>query len=189
VAPAFARQRRAGWAGAEANLLIAVGTDDGAVGVDDGFASFENTLLTLGSAEHEYQCVWNAAGISDNRAFAGGVSEYLFAPAMAYAGGAAGSRCSKACSLWPLESRHNDVRLPVLPLQNTVSVATTQHVMTDSQAYVLSHWFDGVFAGVDDVVRDSLLRIWPVRAGAGVGQLAGAHVGGRGQLFLMLTLR
>jgi hypothetical protein len=112
-------------------------TDDGLP--ESGFASFENTLLTLGGAEHEYKCVWNGAGISDNRAFAGGVSEYLFAPAMTYDGGAWGSRGSKACALWPLESSHNDVRLPVLPLQNTVSGAMLQRVMMMMMPFICSY--------------------------------------------------
>lgn len=171
VAPAFARARRAGWAGPEANLLS---EPEGS-----GFASFENTLLTLGAAEHEYQCVWNAAGISDNEAFPGGVSEYLFAPAMAYEDGGGGSRGSKACALWPLEGVNGAAQFPMLPLQNTVSGAMRERVLTNSEAHVLSYRYDGMFAGVDDLVSPRK-KIGPVRAGSGVAQLSGAHIGGRG---------
>jgi hypothetical protein len=50
VAPAFARQGRAGWAGPEANLLSEGLMPEGLLAAEHGFsvfASFENTLLTL----------------------------------------------------------------------------------------------------------------------------------------------
>ena len=86
--------QRATWAGGEANLLSENMETAEANGAFESFASFENTLMTLGDPAHEYQCVWNAAGITDNRALAGGVSESLFPPADVYEDGARGT---KAC--------------------------------------------------------------------------------------------
>jgi hypothetical protein len=93
---------------------------------------------------------------------------------------------TKACRAWPLDDRSNDnVKFPVLPLQNTVSGKKDSgkdeaRVMTNSEAHVLSYRHDGNF-GVEGL-RD-------VRAGKDVEQLTGAHIGVREKLYLMLTLR
>jgi hypothetical protein len=94
VAAAFSGQAHTGWAGGEVNLLSESLDKSDENGGFTSFASFENTLMTLGDPAHEYQCVWNAAGITDNRALAGGVSASLFPPADVYEDGARGT---KAC--------------------------------------------------------------------------------------------
>ena len=167
--------RRAGFVGAEASLL----------GDASGFASFENTLLTLGLAKDEYQCVWNAAGITDNRALPGGVSEYFFPPALAYASGQEGARGTKACRAWPLQGADNDVVLPALPLQNTVSGRSARRVLVDCEAHVVSYRFDGTFAGVDNM---DAVRVAEA-AGGDAEALAAVRVAGLGELFMLLTLR
>jgi hypothetical protein len=65
VAPAFSGRARAAWAGGEVNLLSESLETDEANGGFEWFASFKNTLMTLGDPAHEYQCVWNAAGITE----------------------------------------------------------------------------------------------------------------------------
>jgi hypothetical protein len=110
-----------------------------------GFASFENTLITLTVRSEHYQCVWNAARIADNRAFPGGISEYMFLPADA----SWPPRGSKACEPWDPELDSGDVSLPVLPLQNTVSGTSPRRVMINTEAHVLSYEYNGEFAGVD----------------------------------------
>jgi hypothetical protein len=137
----------------------------------------------MGDPAHEYQCVWNAAGITDNQALAGGVSEFLFPPADVYEDGARGT---KACRVWPLDDRINDnVKFPVLPLQNTVagkkdSGNDEARVMTNSEAHVLSYRHDWRFE-VEGLPN--------VRAREDVKQLTGAHIGGIEKLYLMLTMR
>lgn len=148
-----------------------------------GFASFENTLITLNtlSAEH-YQCVWNAANIQDNRAFPGGISESRLMPMQA----SWRVRGDKACERWTPELESGDESLPVLPLQNTVSGKSGRRVMINTEAHVLSYEYNGGFAGVNIDVPDSQ-KVGPVEVD--LEQLTGAHAGGRGKLYLMMTLR
>jgi len=74
--PAFpALAARTGYAHGEVNLLNEL---------DDmkhrRFASFENALVALGDTAYEYQCVWNADGIFDNRASPAGSSNVIWRP-------------------------------------------------------------------------------------------------------------
>lgn len=178
VAPVFAGAHPSALAGPEVNLLSEPPGGDASA-----FASFENTLVTLGVASEEYQCVWNAAQITDSRAFPGGISRYLFPPASAYADGARGS---KACRRWELDLEAGE--LPTLPLQNTVSGASTRRVLVDTEAHVLSYRYDGAFTGVDDGAAEAWKRVGPVRAAA-LLEDSPTRLEGTGDLYLMLTLR
>jgi hypothetical protein len=155
VARVFAGAPRNAMAGPEVNLFSEApgGTADGAADEAgaSGYASFENTLITLTVPSEHYQCVWNAARIPDNKAFPGGISEYLFPPASAYAGS---KRGSKACELWDLDREGGDAPLPVLPLQNTVSGASSRRVMVNTEAHVLSYEYDCAFSGVNEGTYD-----------------------------------
>jgi hypothetical protein len=114
VEAVFSGQERTDWEGGEVNLLSESKATAKTNGGFESFVSFENTLMTLGDQAHEYQCVWNASGITDNRALAGGVSASLFPPAKVYEDG---NRGTKACRASPLDGRSNDnVKFPVLPL-------------------------------------------------------------------------
>jgi len=67
----------------EVNLLNEMPRLDG--GQRHMFASFENTMITLGDPLYEYECVWNAAGILDNRAHPAGVSHSFWPPGQTFA--------------------------------------------------------------------------------------------------------
>jgi hypothetical protein len=80
VATAFDGLQRNGMAGPDVNLFsekwsvgpgAEAGEAEAGAYVNVGFASFENTLITLTVRSEHYQCVWNAARIADNRAFPG----------------------------------------------------------------------------------------------------------------------
>jgi hypothetical protein len=58
--------------------------------------------------------------------------------------------------------------------------------MINTEAHVLSYKYDGEFAGVNFGVPDSQ-KIGPVEVN--LERLTGAHVGGEGKLYLMMTLR
>ncbi len=179
VAPAFDGFQRHTMAGPEVNLFSERAEAEAG---DVGFASFENTLITLTVPTEHYQCVWNAARIADNRAFPGGISEYMFPPADA----SWTPLGSKTCEKWHAELESGDVPLPVLPLQNTVSGTSQRRVMVNTEAHVLSYEYDGGFAGVDIGVPVSQ-TVGPVKVN--LEQLTGAHAGGRGKLYLMMTVR
>ncbi len=59
VAAVFSGQERTDWEGGEVNLLSESKATAKANGGFESFASFENTLMTLGDPAHEYQCVWS----------------------------------------------------------------------------------------------------------------------------------
>ena len=84
------------------------------------FASFENTLIVLGESEYEYQCVWNVNCIFDSKASPAWNSHVLWKPGRSddY-----GTRGAHGCLVWDVEQ---DVELPLLPLQNTISVFRSQ---------------------------------------------------------------
>ena len=195
VAPAFDGFQRHAMAGPEVNLFsekrsagLGVEAGEAEAGGDGavGFASFENTLITLTVPLEHYQCVWNAARINDNRAFPGGISEFMFPPADAFWT----RRGSKACELWDPRLDSGDGPLPVLPLQNTVSGTSPRRVMINTEAHVLSYEYKGVFAGVNQNALASQ-KVGPVEVylEPGNGALTGAHAGGRGKLYLMMTVR
>ena len=188
VASAQVDRGRASLVGDEGNLLNEAIAEDSR----HRFASFENTLLNLGAslgvsvdaedeedgfsggdyATHEYQCVWNAAGILDNSAKPGGISTVQFAPGHAYAEEYF-ERGTKVCRVW---QRLLGMKYPLLPLQNTIAVQTeaVRRMMTNTEAHVVSYRYEGV--GVDKMA-----------AMAQVGKLQDEHAGGVGDLFLMMN--
>ena len=184
VAPAFKNQRRTKMAGPDVNLFSERKDTLKDSESPTGFASFENTLITLSSMKkHHYQCVWNAASIVDNRFFPGGISEYMFPPGLVYA--STGERGSKACELWDITD-YTPFPL-LLPLQNTVSGTSDRRVLINSEAHVLSYdLIDGAFTFVDkDLEPKQQIGSVDVR----LKKLEDAHLGGSGELYLMLTLR
>jgi hypothetical protein len=154
------------------------------------FASFENALVALGDAASEYQCVWNADGIFDNRASPAGLSNVLWRPGRSY-DEAYRRRGTQVCRAWDVAP---GVALPLLPLQNTISAdaeqeasqASSRRMLVDTEAYVLSYRFDGSFVAPGTVdVRGAFAD---AEHQPGPDMLQGAHVGGAGRLFLMLRL-
>jgi hypothetical protein len=154
------------------------------------FASFENAFVALGDTAYEYQCVWNADGIFDNRASPAGLSNVIWRPGRssdeAYA-----SRGTQVCRAWDVQQ---GVELPLLPLQNTIRAgaeqearpASSRHMLVNTEAYVLSYRFDGAFAAPETTdVRGAFAD---AEFQPGPDMLRGAHVGGAGRLFLMLRM-
>jgi len=183
VFPALAT--RQSYAGGEVNLLNEV---------DDmkhrRFASFENTLIALGDAAYEYQCVWNADGIFDSRASPAGLTNVIWRPGRSDDDEFA-KRGTQVCRAWDVE---RGVELPLLPLQNTISASPEQdqnetssrRMLVNTEAYVLSYRFDGAFAAAE--TTDVNCAFTDAEHVAGADMLHGAHVGGAGRLFLMLRL-
>lgn len=183
VFPALAA--RQSYADGEVNLLNEV---------DDmkhrRFASFENTLVALGDAAYEYQCVWNADGIFDSRASPAGLTNVIWRPGRSDDDEFA-KRGTQVCRAWDVE---RGVELPLLPLQNTISASSereqtensSRRVLVNTEAYVLSYRFDGAFAAAE--TTDVNCAFTDTEHVAGPHMLHGAHVGGAGRLFLMLRL-
>lgn len=183
VFPALAA--RQSYADGEVNLLNEV---------DDmkhrRFASFENTLVALGDAAYEYQCVWNADGIFDSRASPAGLTNVIWRPGRSDDDEFA-KRGTQVCRAWDVE---RGVELPLLPLQNTISASSerektensSRRMLVNTEAYVLSYRFDGAFAAAE--TTDVNCAFTDTEHVAGPHMLHGAHVGGVGRLFLMLRL-
>ena len=154
------------------------------------FASFENTLVALGDAAYEYQCVWNADGIFDSRASPAGLTNVIWRPGRSDDDEFA-KRGTQVCRAWDVE---RGVELPLLPLQNTISASSereqtensSRRVLVNTEAYVLSYRFDGAFAAAE--TTDVNCAFTDTEHVAGPHMLHGAHVGGAGRLFLMLRL-
>ena len=98
------------------------------------FTSFENVLIVLNDLD-DYQCVWNAEGITDNTATPGGISHVFWSPGQsnAYTYKMRGTR---VCRVWNVAS---NVDMPLLPLQNTVSCH--EEMLVNTEAYVISYGF------------------------------------------------
>lgn len=183
VFPALAA--RQSYADGEVNLLNEV---------DDmkhrRFASFENTLIALGDAAYEYQCVWNADGIFDSRASPAGLTNVIWRPGRSDDDEFA-KRGTQVCRAWDVE---RGVELPLLPLQNTISASSereqtensSRRMLVNTEAYVMSYRFDGAFAAAE--TTDVNCAFTDTEHVAGPHMLHGAHVGGAGRLFLMLRL-
>ena len=114
------------------------------------FASFENTVITLNNPLYEYQCVWNSRAIFDNENNPAGVSHVFWSPQQTMSSEFA-LEGSKACADWPFTGTDLEDSLPLLPLQNTVALASEEltaqfrRVAVNTEAYVLSYRFSGDF--------------------------------------------
>ena len=109
--------------GGENNLLNEAYVDNDGV-QERGVSSFENILIVLPSSL-EYQCVWNADGIIDNTASPAGIS-HVFWPAGQTADELYNKRGTRACRVWDVAE---DVEMPLLPLQNTVSCSSDENAV------------------------------------------------------------
>ena len=89
------------------------------------FASFENTVITLNNPLYEYQCVWNSRAIFDNENNPAGVSHVFWSPQQTMSSEFA-LEGSKACADWPFTGTDLEDSLPLLPLQNTVALASEE---------------------------------------------------------------
>ncbi len=109
------------------------------------FTSFENVLIVLNDLD-DYQCVWNAEGITDNTATPGGISHVFWSPGQSndYTYKMRGTR---VCRVWNVAS---NVDMPLLPLQNTVSCHEEEDIashclgrrmLVNTEAYVISYGF------------------------------------------------
>ena len=128
--PAFpALAARTGYAHGEVNLLNEL---------DDmkhrRFASFENALVALGDTAYEYQCVWNADGIFDNRASPAGSSNVIWRPGRS-SDEAYRRRGTQVCRAWDVEP---GVELPLLSLQNTIRASGAQEMTERSKVWLLA---------------------------------------------------
>ena len=120
---------------------------------DDGldgprWASFENVLVNLREREQQqFQCVWNAAGITDSVFAPGGVSAVFWA-AKESSADEYRDRGTKSCRAWPGGSH------PLLPLQNALAFEgdAERRVLLNSSARVLSYAYDGTSTVEGDVL-------------------------------------
>jgi len=106
------------------------------------FSNFENTLLNVDAAAQDlYQCVWNAVDVRDNDMNPAGVSFTFFPPARTYANGL-DEYGSKFCHRW---QRDPSLVYPLLPLQNTVSFASSfpRRVLLNASARVQHYEYSG----------------------------------------------
>jgi hypothetical protein len=143
------------FAGEEVNLLNEGNDEFGRL--HRRFASFENVLVVLNDLD-DYQCVWNAEGITDNTATPAGIS-HVFWSAGQSNDDTYKMRGTRVCRVWDVAS---NVEMPLLPLQNTVSCDTeedrTSHcldrrMLVNTEAYVISYKFPGIFGllQMDDI--------------------------------------
>jgi len=104
------------------------------------FSNFENTYVN-GAAQDLHQCVWNAVDVRDNDMNPAGVSFTSFPPARTYANGL-DEYGSKFCHRW---ERDPSLVYPLLPLQNTVSFASSfpRRVLLNASARVLHYGYSG----------------------------------------------
>lgn len=177
----------------EANLLNEQ-HDDAGVLKHRRFASFENTLVIL-DGEGEFQCVWNANGIFDNKASPAGLSNVLWASGSSLDDDYR-DRGTKLCRPWDVR---DNVVMPLLPLQNTISCSDEEdaysgclgrRTMVNTEAYVLSYRFHGDFYAEYPAT--------PKRVNAGFTDaehtptdgrmLVHDRLGGAGRLFLMIVM-
>jgi len=130
------------YAGGEVNLL----NEENEMS-SRGFASFENILIVLDEL-NEYQCVWNAEGITDNVATPAGSSQFFWA-SQETSQHAHKHRGTRACRIWDVD---DNVAMPMLPLQNTVSCSTEENstsncldriILVNTEAYAVSYGFNG----------------------------------------------
>ena len=174
------------YAGSELNLL------DEMTGPHRGVASFENIFMVLPSSS-EYQCVWNADGITDNTASPAGLSHVLWAPGQT-ADDLFKERGTRACRVWDVQGH---VDMPLLPLQNTVGCSMLEDtdnkcldriILVNTEAYALSYTFSGDF-GVVAAEPPKINAMFMTRDGEQAeGMLRAEHVGAPGKLFLMLRM-
>ena len=117
------------------------------------FASFENALVDLisGSDEHRFQCVFNAAVITDSVHKPGGISSFFYPEEMTQSETIA-SRGTRHCRY---NDRTNDVVPPLIPLQNIVTKTSQEfsfyrRVLINTPARACSFFYTGK-STVEDV--------------------------------------
>lgn len=171
------------FAGEEVNLLNEGDTEFGRL--HRRFTSFENVLIVLNDLD-DYQCVWNADGITDNTATPGGIS-HVFWSAGQSNDDTYKMRGTRVCRVWDVAS---NVEMPLLPLQNTVSCneeedrashCLDRRMLVNTEAYVISYGFRGLF-GLEQM--DDLNIKWLSTD----KMLQAADIGGSGQVYLMLRM-
>lgn len=154
------------------------------------FASFENVLIVLDRL-NEYQCVWNADGITDNVATPAGISHAFWA-ALETNDANYKTRGTRACRKWEIAEH---VAMPLLPLQNTVSCSeeenATSHcldriMLVNTEAYAVSYRFHGQW---NVLGMDPILVQWDSMEWQSTEHMQqGADVGGAGLLYLTLRM-
>jgi hypothetical protein len=171
------------FAGEEVNFLNE--RDEIFGGLHRRFTSFENVLIVLNDLD-DYQCVWNAEGITDNTATPGGIS-HVFWSAGQSNDDTYKRRGTRVCRVWDVAS---NVEMPLLPLQNTVSCneeeditshCLSRRMLVNTEAYVISYGFIGLF-GLDQMEDINVKWL------ATDKMLQPADAGGAGQLYLMLRM-
>jgi hypothetical protein len=180
------------YAGGEVNLLNEAKRPDNldVSTYDREVASFENILIVL-QGTLEYQCVWNADGIIDNTATPAGISHVMWAAGQT-SDELYRKRGTRACRIWDVPE---DVEMPLLPLQNTVSCSAEEdaatscadrYTLVNTEAYALSYGFSGDFG----LVASEPGNINALFSSSELSDrmLAGEHVGSPGALFLMLRM-
>ena len=154
------------------------------------FASFENILIVLDRL-NEYQCVWNAAGITDNVATPAGISHAFWAPEETN-DDSYNARGTRACREWEIAE---NVAMPLLPLQNSVlcseeenatSHCLDRNVLVNTEAYAVSYRFHGQW-NVEGM--DPILVKWAASEWQSTEHMEQpADVGGAGLLYLLLRM-
>jgi hypothetical protein len=180
--------------GGEINLLNeAKRPDDVDVSTyDRGVASFENIVIVLPSTL-EYQCVWNTNGIIDNTATPAGISHVMWVAGQTedelYR-----KRGTRACRVWDVPE---DVEMPILPLQNTISCSAQEdsatkcldrYMLVNTEAYALSYKFSGDFGIVESEPSNINAKFTSTLSEQSDCMLVGEHVSSIGNLFLMLQM-
>jgi hypothetical protein len=182
------------YAGKEINLLNeAKRPDDVDVSTyDRGVASFENIAIVL-QGTLEYQCVWNADGIIDNTATPAGISHVMWAAGQT-ADELYRKRGTRACRVWDVPE---DVEMPLLPLQNTISCSAQEdsatkcldrYMLVNTEAYALSYKFSGDFGIVASEPSNINAKFTSTLSEQSDRMLGGEHVSSIGKLFLMLRM-
>ena len=171
------------FAGEEVNLLNEGDTRFGRL--HRRFTSFENILVVLDDLD-DYQCVWNAEGITDNTATPGGISHVFWSVGQSN-DDTYKVRGTRACRVWDVAPH---VQMPLLPLQNTVSCSEDEDIdshclnrrmLVNTEAYVVSYAFPGLF-GLEQMEDINIQWLATDKLPHP------ADVGGAGQLYLMLCM-